>query len=119
MRWASSVLVSAAVVALAAGPGCVRHAPSRVPSTGFCSPDYQAQFGWPDPEKAARVCFCESSGNPGAMSPNGRYAGLFQFSEATWNELGGGPVFDPAHNSAQAYRLFQRRGWQPWPHCGG
>jgi hypothetical protein len=119
MRFGRSPLVWAALFALGTGSGCVRQAPSTVPSDGFCSPGYQAQFGWPDPEKAAQVCHCESSGNPRATSPNGKYAGLFQFSEATWNELGGGPVFDPAHNSAQAYRLFQRRGWKPWPHCGG
>ncbi len=103
--------------AVASAAGCVTGPARYVPRTGYCSPGYQAQFGWPDPEEAARVCHCESSGNPRAVSPGGRHAGLFQFSEATWRELGGGPVFDPAHNSRQAVRLFQSRGWSPWPAC--
>jgi Transglycosylase-like domain len=97
--------------------GCSNMPARSVPTTGFCSPGYQQQFGWPDPVMAARVCHCESSGNPRAVSPNGRYAGLFQFSEATWNEMGGGAVFDPEQNSRRALQLFQRRGWKPWPSC--
>jgi len=112
-RWPAAVLA----FAVASAAGCVTGPARYVPRTGYCSPGYQAQFGWPDPEEAARVCHCESSGNPRAVSPGGRHAGLFQFSEATWRELGGGPVFDPAHNSRQAVRLFQSRGWSPWPAC--
>jgi Transglycosylase-like domain len=84
----------------------------------YCSAAYQARFGWADPEKAARVCRCESKGNPHAVSPNGLYAGLFQFSRATWRSVGAGDPFDPATNSEHAYRLFSRRGWRPWPVCG-
>lgn len=91
---------------------------SWTPSSGYCSADYQATIGWPDPAKAARVCHCESSGNARALSANGRYAGLFQFSHATWQELGGGDVFDPRTNSKQALKLWKKRGWKPWPTCG-
>jgi hypothetical protein len=88
-------------------------------SVGYCSASYQARFGWPDPEKAARVCRCESKGNPRVVSHNGLYAGLFQFSRATWQSVGGGgDPFDPASNSAHAYRLWRRSGWAPWPTCG-
>jgi hypothetical protein len=95
-----------------------RHAESATVEGEYCSASYQAQFGWPDPEKAARVCRCESRGNPRVVSRNGRYMGLFQFSRATWRSVGGGDPFDPATNSERAYRLWQRRGWQPWPVCG-
>jgi hypothetical protein len=100
-------------------PGAA-HLESASISVGYCSPSYQAQFGWPDPEKAARVCRCESNGNPRAVSRNGLYAGLFQFSRATWQSIGsgGGDPFDPAASSERAYQLWRRRGWRPWPVCG-
>ena len=64
---------------------------------------------------------CESSDNPHAVSPGGRYRGLYQFDQETWESVGG--TGDPAHASReeQDYRalvLFMRRGAQPWPRCG-
>lgn len=87
------------------------------PAGGFCSAEFQAQFGWPDPARAATICQCESGGRSHAVSANGKYRGLFQFSEATWKHWGSGSVFDPYDNSAAAFRLFTKRGWKPWPHC--
>lgn len=84
---------------------------------GYCSASFQRQFGWPDPEKAARVCQCESGGDPQVVSRNGLYHGLFQFSRDTWEHLGGGDVFDPELNSRRAFELFEKRGWKPWPAC--
>jgi len=100
--------------------GCARGRPSTPatpPPTGYCSPAFQAQFGWPDPNDAALVCNCESRGNPRALAPGARYAGLFQFSPSTWKDTGGGDVFDPYTNSRNAFRLWQKRGWRPWPSC--
>ncbi|PIE06036.1 MAG: hypothetical protein CSA75_01625 [Sorangium cellulosum] len=115
MKLVKWMMLTASIVSTgcASGPKRARH----IPQSGYCSPKFQAQFGWPEPEKAAQVCHCESSGNPQALSPNGKYAGLFQFSETTWLELGGGPVFDPTHNSRRAVQLFRKRGWKPWPSC--
>lgn len=94
------------------------HLQSASVSAGYCSASYQARFGWPDPEKAGRVCRCESNGNPRVVSRNGLYAGLFQFSRDTWQSVGGGDPFDPATSSERAYQLWRRRGWRPWPVCG-
>lgn len=91
---------------------------ASAPAPRYCSPEYQSQFGWPDPAKAARVCACESSGRPNARSANGRYLGLFQFSEDAWRSLGGGDPFDPWTNSHHAHALWSKKGWKPWPHCG-
>ena len=125
--YSKGVFVLASLFALSALSAC-GSPESRWPSTthvesasgpvGYCSPSYQARFGWPDPEKAARVCRCESKGNPRAVSHNGLYAGLFQFSRATWRSTGSGDPFDPTSNSEHAYRLWSRRGWSPWPVCG-
>ena len=69
----------------------------------------------------AALARCESGGNPRALSPGGRYRGLYQFSLATWRGIGGSG--DPIDNSPeeQTYRaklLFQRSGAGQWPHCG-
>lgn len=93
-------------------------ASAHVPAAAYCSASYQAAVGWPDPEKASRVCACESRGNPRALSRDGLYAGLFQFSRGTWESVGGGDAFDPRTNSEHALRLWKKRGWQPWPVCG-
>ena len=117
----SRIRVLALAIPLSVAPvGCVRTSPPPrpVPAAGYCSPAYQASVGWPDPERAARTCQCESSGNPHARSRNGRYAGLFQFSSDTWRSLGGGDVFDPWLNSSRALALWRKKGWKPWPSCG-
>lgn len=113
--WTKAISVSFCVLLGA----CVRtSAPEHArPSDGYCSESFQRSVGWPDPERAARVCQCESSGNPRAVSPNGRYAGLFQFSRASWESLGGGDIFDPRLNSQRALQLWSKRGWKPWPSC--
>jgi len=72
--------------------------------------------------RAIRVAKCESSLNPKAVSPSGKYRGLWQFDRATWKAYGG-PGRDPIKVGARrqtqvAWRLFVDRGWQPWPTCG-
>ena len=69
----------------------------------------------------AALAQCESGGNPRATNPSGKYRGMYQFSQATWNSVGG--TGDPAAASAdeQTYRaqlLYQRSGAGQWPHCG-
>ncbi len=69
----------------------------------------------------ARIARCESGGNPAAISPGGRYRGKYQFSRATWRDLGG--TGDPAAapesvQDAMAAKLLAQRGTSPWPVCG-
>ncbi|SDN32607.1 Uncharacterized conserved protein YabE, contains G5 and tandem DUF348 domains [Geodermatophilus siccatus] len=69
----------------------------------------------------AALATCESGGRPNAVSSSGTYRGMYQFSQATWNAVGGSG--DPAAASAdeQTYRaqlLYQRSGAGQWPHCG-
>ncbi|MGY2127296.1 ubiquitin-like domain-containing protein [Blastococcus sp. SYSU DS0617] len=64
---------------------------------------------------------CESGGRPNAVSSTGKYRGMYQFSQSTWNSVGG--KGDPAAASAdeQTYRaqlLYKRSGAGQWPHCG-
>ena len=69
----------------------------------------------------ARIAQCESGGDPTAVSSTGRYRGKYQFSRATWRELGGSgdPAAAPESvQDAMAAKLYAQRGAQPWPVCG-
>lgn len=68
----------------------------------------------------AKLRACESGGNY-ANKKNPMYRGAYQYSYSTWGNKYG--IYDPADASpAQqdqaAWETYQRRGWQPWPHCG-
>ena len=69
----------------------------------------------------ARIARCESGGDPTAVSSTGQYRGKYQFSRATWRDLGG--KGDPAAaaesvQDAMAAKLYAQRGSSPWPVCG-
>lgn len=75
----------------------------------------------PIPAALAAIARCESGGDPGAVSSNGLYRGLFQFDRATWASVGG--KGDPARASREeqyrrAAMLYARAGAAPWPVCG-
>ena len=62
---------------------------------------------------------CESSGNYAINTGNGYY-GAYQFDLQTWDGLGftGLPnLNNPATQDAAAYKLYDERGWAPWPTC--
>jgi hypothetical protein len=67
-----------------------------------------------------QIAECESGGNPRAVSPGGRYRGKYQFSLATWRNLGGSG--DPAAapewlQDRLALKLYRQSGTAPWPNC--
>ena len=69
----------------------------------------------------ARIARCESGGDPTAVSSSGRYRGKYQFSRATWRDLGGrgDPAAAPESvQDAMAAKLLALRGTTPWPVCG-
>jgi hypothetical protein len=62
---------------------------------------------------------CESSGNYAENTGNG-YFGAYQFSQATWSNLGypGRPdQAPPAVQDQAAQRLQAQSGWGQWPAC--
>ena len=68
----------------------------------------------------AEIARCESGGDPTAVSPSGAYRGKYQFSQATWESLGGSG--DPAEadehvQDVYAAGLYRQRGLAPWPAC--
>jgi peptidoglycan hydrolase-like protein with peptidoglycan-binding domain len=69
----------------------------------------------------AQIAECESGGDPTAVSPTGKYRGKYQFSQATWEALGGTGKPDEAEETVQdefALALYNERGLAPWPTCG-
>lgn len=71
-----------------------------------------------------RLAQCESSGNPRAVSPSGRYRGMYQADADFWRTYGGlryAPRPDLATAAEQtivAQRGYAARGATPWPTCG-
>ena len=66
----------------------------------------------------AKLRSCE--GGYTSWNPAGPYYGAYQFDERTWNSVSSAPYGSatPAEQDAAARALYERRGWQPWPHCG-
>jgi hypothetical protein len=71
------------------------------------------------PSTWAQLRACESSGNYTTNTGNGFY-GAYQFDVQTWRGLGYSGVASqapPAVQDQAAQRLYQSRGWEPWPAC--
>lgn len=69
--------------------------------------------GW-DCEKAYRVMWCESKGDPRAYSAGN--VGLFQINEIHRWRVGGDAsrLYDPEINVAVAHAIYSEQGWSPW-----
>jgi hypothetical protein len=74
-------------------------------------------------DKALRVLWCESRGNPNAVNASSGASGLFQHMPQWWaarSAAAGFPgrsVFDPEANVGTAGWLYRRDGWGAWS-CG-
>ena len=102
--------------------GAPRTAPAALGPRAARSRSPLASRGLPQaPLDWAALAECESGGRPRAVSPSGRYRGLFQFSLSTWHDIGetGDPIeASPERQLRAAQRLFARDGRAPWPVCG-
>jgi Transglycosylase-like domain len=66
------------------------------------------------------IAACESGGNPAANTGNGFY-GKYQFTQSTWQSVGGtgNPAAAPeAEQDRRAAMLYAQQGSTPWPVCG-
>jgi hypothetical protein len=73
------------------------------------------------PERYRKIAFCESSLNPQAVNRTGKYRGLFQFDNRSWEWVGGSG--DPARASVReqykrAQMLVAKQGFdKAFPQC--
>lgn len=91
-----------------------RPAAAPAASSGGSSARYVGDGVW------GALAQCESGGNPAAVSRNGLYHGLYQFSVSTWRSVGGSGLpsqASPAEQTQRAQALQARSGWGQWPHC--
>jgi hypothetical protein len=69
----------------------------------------------------SRIAYCESKGNPRAVSASGTFRGKYQFDYGTWRAVGGhgDPATAPeSEQDRRAAMLLRRSGHSPWPVCG-
>jgi hypothetical protein len=68
----------------------------------------------------ASIARCESGGNYATNTGNGFY-GAYQFTQQTWESVGGTgnpAAASPAEQDRRAAMLYARSGSRPWPVCG-
>ena len=77
-------------------------------------PSFSGSFA----DALAKLRSCE--GGYDSWNPAGPYYGAYQFDRGTWYGVTSAPYGNatPAQQDDAAYRLYQRRGWSPWPVCG-
>jgi len=72
------------------------------------------------PAEWKALAMCESSMNPQAVNPSGKYMGLFQFSQESWQFVGmpGTPLDATVKEQFAAARALKAiQGWKAWPQC--
>lgn len=102
-----------------AAPAPARSAPSA--GSGSSGPVNPNVGGDADSLNWAALAACESGGRPDAVSSTGKYHGLYQFSVATWNGVGGSGLpsqASPDEQTMRAKMLYNRSGAGQWPSCG-
>jgi hypothetical protein len=124
-----STVVAAVVSNAADGPSAATDAspsPDRRAAATLApglSPEEQWEVpGMPNPHPATlqRIAECESGGDPTAIGGGGLHRGKYQFTVATWYDMGGrgDPALAPeGEQDLRAALLLRERGTAPWPNC--
>jgi hypothetical protein len=80
----------------------------------------QAAAAGAAPPHLEAIAACESGGNPSTNTGNGFY-GKYQFTQSTWESVGGTgnpAAASEAEQDARAAKLYAQQGSSPWPVCG-
>jgi hypothetical protein len=80
----------------------------------------QATAAGAAPPHLEAIAACESGGNYSANTGNGFY-GAYQFTQSTWESVGGTgnpAAASPAEQDRRAAMLYAQQGSSPWPVCG-
>lgn len=76
-------------------------------------------FGGDFAAALAKLRSCEGGYN--SWNPAGPYYGAYQFNQGTWASVADPSKYGnatPAEQDLAARKLYERRGWSPWPVCG-
>jgi hypothetical protein len=104
--------------------------PYRPPVTssntgGYTKPAYHPPTQTAAPSSAGAplqaIAQCESGGSPSAVSKGGQYRGKYQFSQSTWQSVGGSgdpAAASEAEQDKRASMLYSKTGASSWPVCG-
>ena len=79
-----------------------------------------SRLGPATPPHLQAIAACESGGNPATNTGNGFY-GKYQFTQQTWQSVGGTgnpAAASEAEQDRRAAALYSREGASPWPVCG-
>ena len=109
------------VVSVGTKPKPVAPPKAAAPAAGSAVAANPNVGGSADSLNWAALAACESGGRPTAVSSNGLYHGLYQFSVGTWGAVGGSGLPSQASADEQTMRakmLYNRSGAGQWPHCG-
>lgn len=92
---------------------------------GYTKPTYHPPTQAAAPSSAGAplqaIAQCESGGSPSAVSQGGQYRGKYQFSQSTWQSVGGSgdpAAASEAEQDQRAAMLYSRTGASSWPVCG-
>ena len=80
----------------------------------------QAAAAGAAPGHLQAIAACESGGNYSTNTGNGFY-GAYQFTQSTWESVGGTgnpAAASPAEQDRRAAMLYAQQGSSPWPVCG-
>ena len=94
-------------------------AAARTPEPAAATTATTATSGGASPNLEA-IAACESGGDPAANTGNGFY-GKYQFTQSTWQSVGGSgnpATASEAEQDARAAQLYAQQGRSPWPVCG-
>ena len=100
----------------------MRHPGSQMlaPGKPYVPPAQTRTLSAPAGGTLERIAACESGGNPSTNTGNGFY-GKYQFTQSTWNSVGGSgnpAAASEAEQDKRAAILYAREGASPWPVCG-
>jgi len=96
------------LAAIAAEAAAVEEAASTGTTDASTSPELES------------IAQCESGGDYSANTGNGYY-GAYQFTQETWESVGGSGLpseASPAEQDQRAQMLLEQSGSSPWPNCG-
>jgi hypothetical protein len=95
-------------------------AAARAPEPVAATPASSTTTGAAPSARLQAIAACESGGNPATNTGNGFY-GKYQFTQSTWESVGGTgnpAAASEAEQDARAAQLYAQQGSAPWPVCG-